>query len=115
MIRFPLVPASLFSIVLGVAGLGNGWRVAARLWGVPEWIGETVLALAAFVWFIVALFYAGKWLWAREQALAEFRDPVQSCFVGLVGVATLLMAVVLAPRSTVFGWVLFALGGIIQF
>jgi tellurite resistance protein len=113
--RLPVVPASLFSIVLGVAGLAGGWRVAARLWHVPQWVGETLLALAALIWLIILVLYVAKWLWAREEALAEFRDPVQSCFVGLVGVATLLVAVAAAPHSKAIGWTLFAIGVAIQF
>lgn len=112
--NFPLVPASFFGIVLGVAGLGNGWRVAAKIWSVPEWIGESILALATLVWLVVALFYAGKWLWAREQALAEFRHPVQCCFVGLAGVATLLIGIAAVPYSTVLGWILFLVGLVAQ-
>jgi tellurite resistance protein len=107
---FPIVPASFFSFVLGLGGLGNGWRVAARLWNVPGWIGESILAFAALVWFVVAVLYAGKWVWARDQALAEFRHPVQCCFVGLGGVATLLIAVAAVPHSAALAWCLFALG-----
>ncbi|HEY0231845.1 MAG TPA: dicarboxylate transporter/tellurite-resistance protein TehA [Dokdonella sp.] len=107
---FPLVPASFFGIVLGVAGLGNAWRVSARLWDTPAWIGESILALAALIWIVVAIFYAGKWIGAREQALAEFRHPVQCCFVGLGGVATLLIAVAAIPYSVPLAWCLFALG-----
>jgi tellurite resistance protein len=112
--RFPIVPASFFGIVLGIAGLGNAWRVAARIWNVPPWIGESMLALAALVWFVVAVFYAGKWRWAREQALAEFRHPVQCCFVGLGGVATLLIAIAAVPHSVALAWGLFALGVVTQ-
>jgi len=102
-------------VVLGVAGLGNGWRVVARIWQTPHWIGESLLAVAALIWLVVAVFYVAKWFFARADALAEIRDPVQSCFVGLVGVATLLIAVAIAPYSKAIGWALFALGVAIQF
>ncbi|MEP7042140.1 MAG: dicarboxylate transporter/tellurite-resistance protein TehA [Dokdonella sp.] len=108
--NFPIVPASFFGIVVGLAGLGSAWRVAARIWSLPSWIGESILALAVLVWLLVTLFYAGKWMWARAQALAEFRHPVQCCFIGLGGVATLLIAIAAVPYSSAIAWCLFALG-----
>lgn len=110
----PVVPASFFGIVVGLAGLGNAWRVAARIWGVPAWIGEAIFVLAAVIWFIVTVFYVGKWLWARGQALAGFRHPVQCCFVGLGGVSILLLAIAAVPYSTTLAWCVCALGVVAQ-
>ena len=49
MARSPL-PASFFGVVLGLSGLGQAWRVAVQLWGVPAAIGEGLLLLATLVW-----------------------------------------------------------------
>ena len=43
------LPASFFGIVLGLSGMGQAWRVAVPLWGMPHWIGEGVLLLATVV------------------------------------------------------------------
>jgi tellurite resistance protein len=45
----PVVPATFFGIVLGLGGLGNGWRATARLWGVPAPVGESLSLAAALV------------------------------------------------------------------
>jgi tellurite resistance protein len=111
---FPVVPASFFGIVLGIAGLGTGWRVAATIWPVSPWIGEVVLAGATILWGVIAFFYAGKWLFARNDAWKEFDHPVQCCFVGLTGVATLLIAVAVLPYSSTASWILAVCGGVIQ-
>jgi len=37
-------------MVLGLGGLGNGWRVAARVWGAPTFIGEAFALTAVAVW-----------------------------------------------------------------
>lgn len=110
-ITIPIVPVSLFGIILGVAGLGNCWRVAARLWGLPAWTGEAILALAGGIWAVLALLFILKWTFARAAAIAEARHPVTSCFVGLVFVTTLLTAVSVLPYSrpaamtlAVVGW-----------
>src|SRR4051794_14085219 len=46
----PLVPATFFGMVLGLGGLGNGWRAAARVWNVPDLVGEVLSLSAVAVW-----------------------------------------------------------------
>jgi hypothetical protein len=72
--RFP-VPASFFGMVLGLVGLGNCWRTAARLWGAPGWIGESILPIATIVWALLLLAYAGKWIWARSVGARRVSPP----------------------------------------
>ena len=111
---FRPIPASFFGIILGLVGLGNCWRVAAKIWQLPTWIGEIIMLIAISVWLILLLLYMGKWLWAREEALAEFRHPILCCFMGLVPVSTLLVALAIAPYSHPIAVALFAIGAIGQ-
>ena len=115
MMRFPIVPASFFGIVLGLAGIGNGWRLAAAIWGVPAIVGEICFAVTLAVWFIVACLYVGKWIVARDAAIAELHHPILCCFIGLGGVSTLLIAVAAIPYSMTAAWLLFWIGWIAQF
>jgi tellurite resistance protein len=98
---FAAVPASLFSVIPGIAGLAGGWRLAARIWGVPSWIGEAAALCAATIWLLLLLLYAIKWIVMREEALAEFRHPLLCCFVGLVPVSTALVGLLMRPYSPV--------------
>ena len=107
--RFP-VPASFFGMVLGLVGLGNCWRTAAHLWGAPGSIGETIMLIATTVWALLLLCYTGKWIWARAAALAEFRHPIQCCFIGLVPLATMLIALAVEPYSHTVAEALFVIG-----
>ncbi|WSH67636.1 dicarboxylate transporter/tellurite-resistance protein TehA (plasmid) [Rhizobium ruizarguesonis] len=109
-LRLPRVPASFFSIVLGVAGLGSSWRAAAAIWPVAADVGEVLSLLAVAIWLVVTLFYAAKWIVAREEAMAEIEHPVQCCFVGLAGVATMLAALALLPYMRITSEILFAVG-----
>lgn len=106
----PRVPASMFGIVLGLAGLGSCWRLAHRIWGLPAAIGEAILALALIVWALLIILYAAKWLGAPEQARAELGHPVQCCFVGLIGVATMLAGNALLPYARPVTMLLFLAG-----
>ena len=100
------MPASFFGIILGLVGLGNCWRVASKIWHLPAWIGEAIMLLAVVVWLVLLLLYASKWLWARAEAQAEFKNPILCCFVGLVPVSTLLVSLAIAPydRTLAVQW-----------
>ena len=66
---FP-IPVNYFSISLGLLSLGLAWRSAA-VWGMPQSIGETVLAAGGVSWGLFVLIYLYKCLYRRENALAE--------------------------------------------
>jgi hypothetical protein len=67
------IPAALFGIVLGLAGLGNVWRAAHQAWQTPAFVGEALMALAAVLWALLLLVYILKWIFAREDAFDEGR------------------------------------------
>lgn len=110
--RLPIVPASFFGIVLGLAGLGGAWRVAHRVWGLSAVVGESLLLLATLVWLTLLTLYTAKWIYARAHAVTELGHPVQCCFVGLIGVTTMLIAAAALPYSRDVANVLLVLGAL---
>lgn len=96
-LQMPRVPVSFFSMVLGLAGLGNTWRIAHVVWNLPSCIGEAINAVAATLWAALLILYLLKWVFARQHAVDELRHPIDCSFVGLIGVATMLVAGVVAP------------------
>src|SRR5579875_3094360 len=109
------LPAAFFGIVLGLAGLGNSWRVAHRVWDLPGAVGEALMLVATAVWAVLIAMTAVKWIVAREEAAREWQHPVQCCFVGLMGVATMLVAGAALPYARGIAWVLFLLGAAFTF
>jgi tellurite resistance protein len=107
---FPVIPASFFGCILGVAGLGNGWRVAARLWSVPSMVGEVILLIGVVTWCLLIALYLGKWIWLRQEAMAELRHPVLCCFIGLVPLTAVLVAMAVGPYAHGVALGLFTLG-----
>ena len=65
---------------------------------------------ASVVWIVLMILFALKWVLAPSEAVAETRHPVQCCFVGLIGVATMLIALGLLPYSRLAGEVIFGIG-----
>jgi tellurite resistance protein len=106
----PAVPAAFFAMVLGLAGVAYSWRAAHRIWGFPQIVGELLMLLAAAVWAVLVLLYAAKWIGRRDAALRELSDPIQCCYVGLIGVTTMLIAGGVLPYSRFAAQILFALG-----
>lgn len=103
-------PASYFGIVLGLGGLGNAWRAATKVWALPPVIGEAIFALAGLVWALLVLLYILKAVIAFERLNEEARHPIQCCFIGLAGVATMLIAGGLLPYWRGGATLLFGIG-----
>jgi len=108
--KLPVIPAAFFGTILGVNGVGNAWRVGVHLWNLPPVAGECVLALGVVLWALLAALYIAKWIWLPAEAMAEIRHPVLCCFVGLVPLTAVLVAMALAPYSRPIAVALFALG-----
>lgn len=109
--RIPIVPASFFSMVLGLAGLGGSWRAGQNVWQFSPMIGELLMLLATIVWSLLLLLYLLKSVVAPQAVLDEAAHPVQCCFIGLIGVATMLIAGAIAPYSKSLSLSIFLSGG----
>jgi len=107
--RAPL-PASFFGMVLGLSGLGQAWRVAAKLWNMPGVVGEGLLVMAGLVWLTLLLSYAVQAVRHPGTVRDEFRHPVQGGTPALLGVSTLLIVLAVLPYSRPVAAALAALG-----
>lgn len=108
--KFPAVPAAFLGAVLGLSGLGQAWRVAATLWGLPVVLGEGILAVAALVWAGLLGLYLLRALREPHAVQAEMLHPVQGGTPALAAVATLLVALAVLPYARTLAWVLAGLG-----
>ncbi|MDO1583394.1 dicarboxylate transporter/tellurite-resistance protein TehA [Rhizobium oryzicola] len=110
--RAPVIPAAAFGIVLGLGGMANGWRAAERLWHVSPLTGQAISVFAIGIWALLLIGYLSKWIYLREKALQEIEHPVQCCFVGLIGVSTMLVGGLCLPYSSIAAQTLFWLGAL---
>lgn len=97
-------------MVLGLSGLGQAWRLAESLWGLPALIGEGVLLLAGLVWAGLLLGYIAQAIKNPVVTRNEFEHPVQGSTPALLGVSTLLIVLAVLPYSLTLAWALAALG-----
>lgn len=105
-VRQAKIPASHFGMVLGLAGLGQAWRTATKLWDLPLSVGEALLATAALVWAVLIIGYLLQAIRNLEIVRAEFLHPVQGGTPALVAVSTLLVAMAVLPYSIALAWFL---------
>ena len=103
------IPASFFGIAVGLLAFANTWHVGVRLWRLPADIAQALTLSGLAAWAVLLALYARKWATHRAQALAELQHPLQSAFVALVPVASMLAAMALIPFSREAAIALFAL------
>ncbi|WP_233834043.1 dicarboxylate transporter/tellurite-resistance protein TehA [Paraburkholderia sp. ZP32-5] len=108
------VPVAFFGIAVGGLALANLWRVAIRVWHLPELAGTLLTVGALAVWVVIMLAYGHKWLTHAADARAEMAHPVQSSFAALGPVSTLLAAVLLQPYSHTLALTLFGVATVAQ-
>lgn len=108
------MPAGFFGIAVGTLALGGAWRVAAKLWEVPAFAASALTVLGLVVWAAVMAMYALKWVAHREAARKEWQHEVQSSFVALAPVSTMLAAQALKLWSPDLGLALFVAGAVAQ-
>jgi tellurite resistance protein len=89
----------LFGIAVGLLAFANTWRLGARLWHLPVGVVQALTLSGLAAWGVLLALYAHKWVARRDAALAELRHPLQSAFVALVPVSSMLAALALMPYS----------------
>jgi tellurite resistance protein len=87
------IPASFFAIPLGIVALGLAWQTAESIWSEPKWVSDTLIWFGATLCVFLLISYLGKWLLRRADATAELEHPIQSCYIGLAGVVSLLVSI----------------------
>ncbi|MGJ7506356.1 dicarboxylate transporter/tellurite-resistance protein TehA [Variovorax sp. GT1P44] len=111
----PSIAVSLFGMPVGILGLAGAWRVGARIWNLPSAYAIGIGIFGVTVWLVLLLLYAYKWYRYRAEAFKEFRDPVQSSFVSLVMISTMLASTQIIEVAGSAGTALFGVSVAVQF
>lgn len=104
------LPVGLFSMILGMSGLGYAWRTGAKLWPLPPVLAEAELLLTFAIWGALVLRYAHQWLRHPQLARGEFGDGALGGTAALPGIATLVLVPAMAAYSRPGAWVLAGAG-----
>jgi tellurite resistance protein len=104
------VPASWFSMVMGLGGLAAAWRAAIRSYRASPWIADALLAVSVALLVVLLAAQAVKAFTARDRLRAELEHPVQGSLAALAPASLLLVAADLAVHFRDLGAVLFWIG-----
>ena len=104
------IPASFFSIPLGLGALGTAWRTAARAYATSPWVADVLLAVSAALWVGMLGALVLKGLVARDWLRAELLDPVEGSLAALGPASLLAIAAGVAGRFPNLAQVLFWIG-----
>ena len=108
------VPVAQFAIVMGLAGLGHAWAVAAPVLGLSDAVGQILLAVAAVVFVVLLTVYLAKLARYPRAVAAEFGDPVQISFFPTFSISLLLLAIAALPYSRTLAAIVWAVGAALQ-
>ena len=86
------LPVALFTIVMGLGGLGLAWRQAHEAIDMPAIVGETILTAAAVVFATVATLFVVKLARYPAVVAADFQHPVKVAFFPSISIGLLLLA-----------------------
>lgn len=106
------MPVVLFTSVLGVTGLGLAWREASYTFGVPGFIGETIIGFGAGIYIAILTLYILKIIKARDRVRAEFEDDVSINFLPAITIGLMLIGIGAGPHLPDVGEALWAIGAI---
>jgi tellurite resistance protein len=108
--RLAYLPISLYGSVMGLSGLALAWRLAAKNFGLPAWIGESIGLIACCIFIALTLCYGIKCVSSPAAVRAEFAHPIAVNFFGTPIIALLLLPAVVAPYSIALTKILWLIG-----
>jgi tellurite resistance protein len=92
------LPLALFSIPLGLAGLGGAWVSASQLLGAPEAPADLAYATSATVWVAFTLVYiVGTVLYEGSRFHVHLRHPLVGPLTSYIPVIAILLVAHYAP------------------
>ena len=97
--RLAHLPVSLFSIVMGLAGLTLAWGKAQHVGGGSALIAETLRLLATATYLLLLLLYGLKLVRHADAVKAELAHPVRINFFPALSIGLILLANTWTPDA----------------
>ncbi len=85
------IPASIFSVSFGLAGLSGCWRLGAQFLGAPAAICTVLTVLTLMVWAVLLVAFLRRLASDRTSLHTELTHPVTAPFLALIPVTLLVL------------------------
>lgn len=93
------IPASIFAIPFGLAGLTSVWHLAATWLSAPPLIPLLLLIVTLIAWGWLLILYVRRLVTRQSTILTELNHPVTAPFIALIPVTLLVLVPVTASNS----------------
>lgn len=97
------LPLPLLAVPMGTGGVGLAWRQAGISFGVPDWIGEALLAVTAVLWIALVGLHLLRALRHPEAIAADLRHPVRVAFGAAPTIGLMIVSAFLHPHAPALG------------
>jgi tellurite resistance protein len=102
------VPPNFFGFGLGLAGLGETWRITEHYGRAPAGVADALAVLSALAWLTVLLAYLRVVIADRSALRRDLVDPVMAPFLSLALITPMFLAVLgVVPYAPQLGKLLF--------
>jgi len=102
------LPLPLLAMPMGTGGVGLAWRQAHVSLGVPEAIGEGLLAFTAVLWIAVVALQAARFARFPDAVLVELRHPVRVAFAAAPTIGLMIVSAFIHPYAPALGGAVWA-------
>lgn len=91
--RLKYFPVPLFAVVMGICGLGIVYQKATVNFGYSAIFGEILSFLALFLFAILVIVYAMKFIYYKDAVKNEFDHPIRLNFFPAISICLLLLSI----------------------
>ncbi len=109
------IPVTLFTIIMGVGGLGLAWRQASAAFDLTAAIGELILALAVTAAVGITLAYGLKAVFHWPQVRRDIADPATSNYLSAVTIGLLVLVKAVMPYAPAVAEAMWGVAATLQF
>jgi tellurite resistance protein len=107
---FRRTPPAIFPAIMGLFGLGLGWRVASEVLGAPEAIADAVLGAVAVMFAFALLAYLAKPLRRARVVMEDLRVLPGRAGLSAMTLGVTLLAAAMVPMAPNFAFGLMIAG-----
>lgn len=97
--RLENLPISIFSIIMGMAGLSLAWLRAHQVFAMPLLISEVLAGITSALFIFLLIVYALKILRYPQAVRMELRHPIRINFFPTISISLLLLAIAYLHQS----------------
>ena len=112
--RLENLPISIFSIIMGMAGLTLAWLKASQTFAIPLIVGEVLRGMTSALFVLLLIVYAVKTMRYPQAVRMELRHPIRINFFPTISISLLLLSIAYLHQSKELALWLWVSGSILH-